>query len=230
MFKKIRDGFALLVSHLGLFAAIVLTIRLPGNAVANYLDEYVFDPKGMEALQVNAGIEWVFGPLYVGAVVYAASRLLQQEEVRYGEAMGVGFRNWFFLWLAWLGAGLLIGVGLLLLVVPGIVLAVRYALIDSVVILNGPGPPVAWKRSNALTKGSRWPILGASVVFLMGFGLLWWLMEALVEELVLAGVIGLMGKVVMHTVWDCMLDVLLSGVAIVMLLFYLEAQQKGTSE
>ena len=226
MFDKIRDGFALLVSHLGLFAAIVLTIRLPGNAVANYLNEYVFDPTSMEALQFNAGVEWIFGPLYVGAVVYAASRLLQQEEVLYGEAMGVGLRNWFILWLAWLGAGLLIGVGLLLLVVPGIVLAVRYALIDSVVILDGPGPPVAWKRSSALTKGRRWPILGASVVFLIGFGLLWWLVEALVEELVLAGVIGLMGKVVMHTVWDCVLDVLLSGVAIVMLLFYLEASAR----
>jgi hypothetical protein len=47
-----------------------------------------------------------------------------------------------------------------------------------------------------------------------------------VEGLAAAGWIGLLGEVVMNTAADCVQDVLLSAVAIVMLLFYLEAQQK----
>lgn len=267
MFVKIQEAVGLLVSNLGLFAGIVLTIRLPGNGVANYLDVYVFDPRGTGALQVNAGIELIFGPLYIGAVVYAASRLLQDQAVTYGEAMGVGARNWFILWLAWLGAGLFIGLGLstgfvlfigiFFIILTGvqyglidpvvigsglgaklsmtlglstgiifsIFLAVRYTLIDSVVILDGPGPPVAWKRSGILTKGRRWSILGVGVMLLMGSGLLMVLMSSLAEGLAAVGWIGLLGEVVVNTISDCLQDVLLSAVAIVMLLFYLEAQQ-----
>ncbi|MCB9762287.1 MAG: hypothetical protein H6739_20980 [Alphaproteobacteria bacterium] len=64
--------------------------------------------------------------------------------------------------------GLLVGLGSLLLVVPGMVLWTRYSLTDPVVTLEGCGAFDALKRSEALVAGRGWAVfravLSASVV------------------------------------------------------------------
>jgi uncharacterized membrane protein len=56
--------------------------------------------------------------------------------------------------------GLLIIVGFILLIVPGIVLALMYMFATFIVIDRGLGPIDAMTESNSITRGHKWPLLG----------------------------------------------------------------------
>ncbi len=57
-------------------------------------------------------------------------------------------------------AGLVIALGLIALVIPGIVLALMFILVPHAVVLEGHGPLGALSRSNHLTSGHKWTIFG----------------------------------------------------------------------
>ena len=54
--------------------------------------------------------------------------------------------------------GIGVGIGFLLLVVPGVILFTRWSLAVPVVMLEGLGPRAAMKRSTALVKGHGWAV------------------------------------------------------------------------
>ena len=85
-------------------------------------------------MQVEMWIEGIFAPIYIGALVYALSQLKQGFRPTYAEAMAVGLKNWGRLFGTFFVAGLLIGIGYLALIIPGIILSVRYALLAPAVI------------------------------------------------------------------------------------------------
>ena len=221
---KFTHAFGLLASNLSLFSQIVLTVWLPGNALVGYLELFAYEPGSMRPMQFNAAIGLLLGPLYSGAVAFALSERWQGRSVTYTQALRAGIRNWGVLLLAWLGAGLFISLGLLALIIPGIVLIVRYSLIDYVVVLDNPGSTVAWKRSNELTKGLRWPIAAASLVFFVVFGLLALIAHSALAALSESDTIGRVGEWVLNVVVDCAGDVLFVWFSAILYLFYREAK------
>jgi hypothetical protein len=145
---------------------------------------------------------------------------LEGRRVGYPGALRSGLGHWGRLFGARFVAGLLIVLGLLALVVPGVVLAVRYALIDQVVVFEGAGATVARRRSAELVKGRVWRIVLAAVLCM-----------ALYLGLVVA--IGFVVNVVdpeggfwLLVASGCVQDVLGEFVACVLLLFYWEARAK----
>jgi hypothetical protein len=64
-------------------------------------------------------------------------------------------------------AGLGIGIGLLLFIVPGLYLISRWALIVPTIVLEKRSAGEAFKRSSELTEGHRWTVLGVVVVVLI---------------------------------------------------------------
>jgi uncharacterized membrane protein len=60
--------------------------------------------------------------------------------------------------LAWVLYTLVVGAGLLLLIVPGLMWAVRYGLYGFVVVDQHAEPVEALKRSAVLTEGVRWEV------------------------------------------------------------------------
>ena len=148
MLGKFREAISLFSSNISLFSRIILTIWLPGNIIINYLDYYVFyEADFIGLMRANMWIQGIFGPIYIGALIYALSKLKQYQMVTYTEAITAGFRNWQRLWWARFIAGLFIALGFIALIVPGIFLTIRYALIDSVVILEGADASESRKRS-----------------------------------------------------------------------------------
>jgi hypothetical protein len=159
MLTKLAEATRRLCANLVLFSSIILTVWLPGNVLANYLTYYVdTEDEVLRSIRVGSLFEGIFGPIYVPAMIYALSKIKEGQRPRYFEAMAVGFRNWARLFAVRFLAGLLIGLGFIALVVPGIVLSVRYALLDSVVVLEGARADEARRRSTELTIGIRWQI------------------------------------------------------------------------
>ena len=168
MIDKFGEAFSLLWDHIWLFTAIVLTVALPGNVIIKLITLSAGEANFMATLYASIWIEVIFAPLYLGALIYALARIKSGKSVTYREAMAVGVKKWFALFAARFVASLFIGIGLIVLIVPGIILALRYALIDCAVILEDKGVADSLSRSTALTAGRRWEIFGAALLFFLG--------------------------------------------------------------
>ncbi len=228
MLDKFREAISLFSSNISLFSRIILTIWLPGNIIINYLDYYVFyggDFIGL--MRANMWIECIFGPIYIGALIYALSRLKQYQMVTYTEAITAGFRNWGRLWWARFVAGLFVTLGFIALIVPGILLAIRYALIDSVVTLEGADASESRKRSSELTAGKRWQIFGAYVLFFLAFSIFSFMAYVPVGVMIELGFIGQLSSMIICIVMDCILDIIYAIIIIVMFLFYWGSKDDG---
>ena len=217
MLNKFGEAIDLLFTNNILLSSIILTVWLPGNLLVGYLTYNVFGQgEILRQLRITMMFENIFGPIYIGAMVYALSRIKQGQPPTYSEAILVGLRNWGRLFIAHLIAGVLILLGFIVLVVPGIMLLVRYALLDPAVILEGAAPGEARRRSTELTSGIRWQIFGAGLLFLVGFTVLSILIYLPVEFF------PELDTMATNVVLDCVLDVAFAAIQIVMFLYYWE--------
>lgn len=81
-----------------------------------------------------------------------------------GEAVTYGFKNFFSYLFIGLMAGLVVVVGLILLLIPGIYLIILFSLISAVYIVEGQRGIAVLKRSSALVKGYFWAVFGRIIV------------------------------------------------------------------
>lgn len=164
------ETFRLLGGHLDLFTLIVLTVWLPGNLLTNYFE--FFGSQGQlpgRALRVGLVIEAIFGPLVASATITTLARIKQGYPVSYWLAMQEGLAAWWRLFVVRFITGLIVLAGLVALVIPGLILLVRYALVDSVAVLEGGNAADARRRSTELTQGQRWDILLAGTLLIASF-------------------------------------------------------------
>jgi hypothetical protein len=61
-------------------------------------------------------------------------------------------------------AGIAIGIGFVLLIVPGLILLTIWAVVSPVIVVEGAGPIEAFGRSHELVRGDGWPVFGAIVI------------------------------------------------------------------
>lgn len=217
MLNKFTEAIDLLFSNSILLSSIILTVWLPGNLLVSYLTFNVFGQEEIfRQFRITMMFESIFGPIYVGAMIYALSRIKQGQRPTYSEAIVVGLRNWGKLFVAQLIAGILILLGLIVFIVPGIVLLVRYAFLNPAVVLEGATPGEARRRSTELTSGIRWQIFGAGILFLVAFAVL-----SILIYMPL-GFFPELDTMATSVVLDCVLDVAFSVIQIVMFLYYWE--------
>lgn len=76
----------------------------------------------------------------------------------------ISFKRFVYFFLTCLLAGLAIFGGIILLVIPGIILAVRFAFVRYISVEKGLAPREALKASVLLTKGYRWKIFGFALL------------------------------------------------------------------
>jgi len=219
MIKKFSEAIALLEKHLLLFAALVLTIWLPGNLIINLISYNTNPDAAVMITRMTMWIEALVGPIYIAAMIHALQRIKSGHSVTYKEAMGVGLKKWGPLFGARFVAGLLVLLGTIALIVPGIILMVRYALLDTAVVLENKGVAESRVRSTALTAGKRWEILGAGLLFGVA-------VTALSFTLYFPlGLFDFLDNIVVSTAIDCVLDVVYLVIQIVLFLYYWEAVQ-----
>ncbi len=226
MLRKTSEAIQLLVGNFPLLALVILTVWLPGNLLVNYLVFYVFDPDDVfRAARVGMWIEGIFGPIYLGAMIHALWQIKQGRPVGYGEAIGVGLRNWGRLFAARFVAGLLILLGLLLLIVPGVVLALRYAFVDCAVIIEEANTKEALRRSTDLTAGIKLRLLALAVSLFLGFILVSaaiYFPITLLEEL---GQLSVPAAMAAEFTADCVLDIVYAVLQIAIFLYYWEKRE-----
>jgi uncharacterized membrane protein len=220
MLAILSESFRLFATHFRLLAAIILSVALPGNLAMQFLAQGN-SSGGMAG--ANPGAEWsgflwmIVAPISSAAVVYALSEITSGRPATYRESMAVGFRNWGRLFGATFIADLYIALGLIALIVPGLILLVRYALLDPVVVLEGQGITASRARSTALTAGRRWPIFWVLVVLLTPYILLGLGANAAL------GALGLGDSIIAGATASSLIEIAACLIQIAMFLFYREA-------
>jgi hypothetical protein len=110
-------------------------------------------------------VSTIAGTLYQGIVV---SLVRDVQDGRRDSSMGdlVSQATPFILPL--IGAGILsglgIGIGIFLLIVPGLILLTIWAVIAPVIVVEGSGVIAAFGRSRELVRDNGWPVFGVIIV------------------------------------------------------------------
>jgi hypothetical protein len=100
------------------------------------------------------------------ALVYASMRSYEGATVNASDALRVGLRKLLASLVATFAALNLIGFGLILLIIPGFILAAMLFAVVQVIVLENLGPFKALERSRYLSKGARLRILGVIILAL----------------------------------------------------------------
>jgi uncharacterized membrane protein len=94
------------------------------------------------------------------AILYVAFQSMRGRAVGIAEALRRGLSRFG----AIVGLAILVGfgiwIGLILLIVPGIMFALRWSVALPACVVEGLGPLASMKRSAQLTKGHRWKLFG----------------------------------------------------------------------
>jgi hypothetical protein len=226
MFSKLSEAIQLLLNNFLLISMLILTVWLPGNLLVNYLLFFVSEPDSLlTATRVPIWIEGIFGPIYIGAMIHALWQIKQGQTVRYREAIATGFKNWGPLLANRIVAGLFIALGLVAFIVPGVILALRYALLDSVVIIEGQGSSAARRRSTELTEGIRQQLFGLVLLFYIAFifaSMVIYTPIGLIEQ---SGGFSTPVMMAMEVIADCVLDLVYAVLQIAVFLYYWDRRQ-----
>ncbi len=172
-------GFSVWISNLPLFLGISLVCNLPLLLVASWSANQPREPMRMlAAIGVTAFVQTVITTIVSGAVIRGVFEQLRGSRAGFGDSLRVAVRSFWRMIATSFGAGIIVMLFSLLLIVPGIMKACSYFVAVPVTVVEGTGMSDSLARSKALTDGYRWHLFGAFLVM--------WLLI-----FVLAGVLGI---------------------------------------
>lgn len=135
----------------------------------------------------------IFAMLTQGALVRATAAHSEGREASFGESAMAGLRVVVPLFLLGLLLALGVGLGFVLLIVPGIILYLMWAVAAPALVEEGTGVFESFSRSAYLTKGARWTILGLGLIMLV----IYWIFSGLIGVILVSmyGVQGLAASI-----------------------------------
>ncbi len=114
-------------------------------------------------------LRFFLGPLQQASMMQIVAEAYTEGKASLGKCLSVGLKRFLPLLVYSLLYGLIIGIGFLLLVIPGLIFLAVFAVGAPALVVEGLGPISALKRSAELTKGFRWQVFGFILVLYVIF-------------------------------------------------------------
>ena len=172
----LSKSFGVLSRHIVTFSVLSLLIWLPmfaiGAGAALLAPQSAGGVGVSQEVAATVGIGMViavvwallFFPAVFGAIVHVSFQDMRGKKARLSEGFKLGFSRL----LPMIGMSILIGLGvtlgMILLVVPGIILALMWYVAFPVCIVEKAGPVESLSRSRELTNGYKWTIFGIALI------------------------------------------------------------------
>lgn len=165
--KVLQDGLGVLAQNFVPFAIMAVVLEgIPAAANAYIQTQAATHPiaglLGVPVVLVNL----VTGAILQGAVIYGAMRGLEGRPASIGDCLTAGRKRWLSMIALLISLGLSVGLGFLFLIVPGVLLALRWSVAGPALIMEGYRVSDAMHRSAVLTRNRRWSILLLYLIYL----------------------------------------------------------------
>jgi len=234
MGNVVKRAWEVLLSRVAFFFAVSVLINLPGMIL-----QLVYDPSARmgKLLDVRSGTfhaeqVWpvfteylrVAGPATLlmmvvsiigfGVMTLVAFQHMSGQPRALDENLTQAVKRFFPLFgLSILGA-LGVGVGLILLIIPGIMLMVRWGICSQVCVIEKTGPIASLKRSAELTDGNRWRLFGFAILLILAFYVIMLPFTLLFMAIIWfgAGSISLTGVKIVSALWGLLINGVFLGV------------------
>lgn len=199
-------------------AMLVLTVFGPVEAVKSFFLHSTHQQDNLWlAVRIEMWTGGIFGALLTPAVIFAVMwRLRNRSEPAIGASLRWGVRHWARTFGYRFVAGLAMFIGLILLIVPGILIAILFSLVGPVVAVESNTQSSVLGRSRKLARLHPWIILGAGVaafalfvVLSLGVGLVYGVLSYFADHWILSAAV------------DCVLDMGFAFFDVMLLCIYL---------
>jgi hypothetical protein len=220
--KVLQDGLGALGRNFGPFFLLVLLLQGIPSAISAWAQIMWRSNTSVSLLAILASLcLLVTGPMAQGGLTYGTMRTLEDQPTSLADCLKVGSKTWLRL------LGLLVLeipafiIGFILLIVPGVLLMLRWSVAAPAVVMEGLGIQDAMRRSATLTKDRRWPI------FLLG---LIYVVVVIVLDLVgivLGGGLGAVARNSILSIWLSPLISMMSTLVITTIFTALYRQLRG---
>ena len=114
---------------------------------------------------MTAIVTWVFFPVAIGSAVKLASEQIEKERADFEASVRFAISKLIWIWVVGIVAGIIVCLGLIALIVPGIILAIMFSLVLPVVIIESPGVLESLGRSRKLVSRRWLKTLALIIVF-----------------------------------------------------------------
>lgn len=150
---------------------ILAPMMLTGNRIAPGMMGAYFGYAGLLGL-VNLAL----GVVLSAALVRAAIEHLSGRTPRIGECLMTALRLALPLIVMFILIGIAVTIGLMLLIVPGVILMLGWALVVPVMVQERRGIIESMSRSRELARGTKWSLFGLYLVVLVAA----WMLQSMV--------------------------------------------------
>ena len=158
-------GWQQMWKHFLYLFLVLIIVGIAESPTSIVRDSDAENSPGMIILQILAAVYWllVFSVVkYGGNLMYL--RAIRNEKFEISEMFDGFKKNYINIILANLLTFAIIGLGFVLLIVPGIILACRLAFVSYLVMDKNMEPVTAIEKSWEMTKGHGWQIFGMGLL------------------------------------------------------------------
>ena len=202
---KLWTLVAIVIIPIQALVVIIRRVTLPSGVFVHNGSLYTFGSTSSSAYNIGlalAAVLGLFGYLLATGAVFKLqldAYLARPHDIR--ESIDYAFAGHRLLSLLWLGiiATVMIAVGLILLIIPGIYLFVALAFALPVLMLEGLRGMGAISRSMSLVSGRWWPTFGRLLV-------------GMILYIVAVFIIGVIGSAITHGVSSVSLYLIINGI------------------
>ena len=161
----LADSIRLFKNHYFGIAMIILPIFIPIEIFDAYYSKYVLvEGAEMVAYLPPMLVGLLAYPIYTAAVIFYIASVLTGDIIDVKTSWQFGVKYWKPLILLTIMVGFMIMLGFILLVVPAIILTIRYAFAEFELLFNKRDPLEAMRTSWEATRQYFWILLGGFVV------------------------------------------------------------------
>ncbi len=149
--------------HWPQFSAVLFFVWWPIEALMGFLEEDVLNSDAMFDWILFMSLDFGLESLPEAIVLCLLSSAVLGQSVELPQAFRQGISIWF--WLTWTNfiASVLISLGMILLIVPGLFLGIKFLFTDAIVVHERIYGAAAMRRSFDLTTGHFVPLFGLAV-------------------------------------------------------------------
>lgn len=175
--KVLATSAAILGRNIVPFGVLALILTVPTVLIQLFLNP-AFNIGDVSQVETIGSTYFTYtGPLYLvsvitnglvtAAMVYGSFQDLRGHKASLGACISRGFTALPLVVIAAIGYSILIALGTLLLIIPGIMIAIIYWLYTPAIVVEKKGIGAAFTRSGDLTRGKRWHIFGLLLVIIV---------------------------------------------------------------